>query len=376
MGKSVLRGVTGLSGKPTIDVRELAVADVEKLSRAQLRDIMYSIGKDKPVWDSKQLKDQIKLVVQVMKLKNPKDINSVESRLGISLPKDASYRFRGASTLSAPRGRPKLSQDGKGNKRVCAMCGQNARSSCFYSCCKNCCVQLKNPCTIHVLVGDSSKVIASRKGYGGEVPGYHADYSAFPAVPEVPSKAMPKLRDLRENLDAHQEESKEILEWRQQVSRMGDKAKEEGAMEAMDRYERNANLLTSVMKVESLEKLLVEQKEQAEAVPKIRKKALDHDFDAQGGQSKLSSLSPLEMFDNVPTPLCEILAKVSQAQTMEELAQRVQRIGGFKDISLEAIRNFAKWLGEPAKPQFRVLTKATAPRPDLRNVVDLEVTEK
>jgi len=48
MGKSVLRGVTGLSGKPTIDVRELAGADVEKLSRAQLRDIMYSIGKDKP----------------------------------------------------------------------------------------------------------------------------------------------------------------------------------------------------------------------------------------------------------------------------------------------------------------------------------------
>merc|ERR1712078_727701 len=111
-------------------------------------------------------------------------------------------------------------------------------------CCKRCCVQLKNPCTVHVL--PASKIF-DRKGYGdGKVCQVVPD-GAFSRTPEVLANAQPRLHDLRENLDAFQAENKEVLAWRKGVMKRTLKAEEEFVVEALDRYQRNGGLMAEVM---------------------------------------------------------------------------------------------------------------------------------
>ena len=73
----------GFQGKPIVDVRTLNLQVAETLSRAQVRDIVYSLGQDKPAWETNVLRDQIKLIVHSMTTGNVPDIKQVEAQLGM-----------------------------------------------------------------------------------------------------------------------------------------------------------------------------------------------------------------------------------------------------------------------------------------------------
>ncbi|QDZ17786.1 hypothetical protein HOP50_01g02940 [Chloropicon primus] len=372
----------GFQGKGIVDPRSLTVHNVETLSRSQIRDIIYALGQDKPAWNTVQLKEQIKGIVHALQSGSISDMKHLENQLGITLPKgNAEFQFRSVPhAKQKPRqytkDPTKYKKPDKGNKppgkdRFCASCGQRARSNCFYRCCKQCCVQLKNPCTVHVLTGD--KVVA-RKGYGSGAAQYQSEYNAFPIVPED-VKAMPGLRDLRENLDAYHEESKEVLEWRRNAMKMCYKADEEAAVDALGRYERNANLLAQVMKVERMEDLLEEKKRSAKRLRSSGEEIIKNDEERAEFKDWETQTNHLEMYNNVPTPLDVILKKLAEAKTVEELRQSVQQVGVLKDVPLEKIQEFSKWFEAPSAASFKVLKKVDAPRPVLKNVVELKPVE-
>jgi hypothetical protein len=249
----------GFGGKPIIDVRSLNMAQADKLSRAQLRDIMYTLRQEKIPWDTDKLKNIVKAIVHSLVTRSGQKVERLENALRIHIPRPGEV-FQPPSVPSEkvkPRSYTGSKKMKKGNeKRQCTSCGDMARSVCFYKCCKRCCVQLKNPCTVHVL--PASK-ISDRKGYGDGkvcqvVPG-----GAFSRTPEVLANAQPRLHDLKENLVAFQEENKEVLEWRKGVMKKTIKAEEEFVAEALDRYERNGALMAKVMAKEDLSKLVISE---------------------------------------------------------------------------------------------------------------------
>ena len=382
----------GFQGKPIVDVRTLNLQVAETLSRAQVRDIVYSLGQDKPAWETNVLRDQIKLIVHSMTTGNVPDIKQVEAQLGITLPRgNGPYQFRSVPDekrkprqyVKNPDRMKKPSNKGsveKGPKdRFCASCGQRARSNCYYRCCKQCCVQLKNPCTVHVLTGD--KVVGTkRKGYGSLLPVYRPEFNAFTCIPDAPTKQMPKLRDLRENLEAYHEEAAEVLEWRRENMRTAKKAEEEAVVEALDRYERNAGLLATLMKVESLEDVIAETTRVGEAtLESARAMAGEESSAGRPEESRLgegrSLEGSLETYNSAPTPLSAILKKLDQAKTIEELNETVQQIGALKGASPESIQGFSRWANSSNGTTFKVLKKDSAPRPNRESAVELLLTK-
>ncbi len=78
----------GFTGKPVIDVRYLNYDNVQSLSRLQLRDILYALGRDKPSWNTVTLRAQVNAVVHVLHTQDLQEMLSVESKLGITLPRE------------------------------------------------------------------------------------------------------------------------------------------------------------------------------------------------------------------------------------------------------------------------------------------------
>ena len=353
------------------------VATASSDRTVQMRDILFSLGDDKPSWDTQKIKGVLIAIVRSLTTNNLRDMLSLETNLGIKLPK-AGYQFQPRSVpqnqikIRDTQAEKKRSQSYKKRdlKRQCVSCGEFARSVCFYKCCKKCCAQLKNPCTVHVLT--NTKVFG-KKGYGDALTCPPVLPSAFVSTPEVAGKAQPRLRDLKENLDAFYEENREVLQWRKEVTRRTERAEEEFAAEALDRYERNASLLAQVMKVENLEKVMLESVDQAEEGLNARKKeALQKELNEEAGPAGPSSTkSPLEMYNSRPTHLNLILKDISQSKTMDDIQRCVKNIESLADTDLETIKKFTEWLDKKETSKFNIISKAEAPKPDLTNFIDI-----
>ena len=390
----------GFAGKPVLDIRILTPENVATLTRPQMRDIMYSLGRQKPAWGIPALRNQVAAIIDALKNRNARDMSHLEAKFGITIPKPGlpfnaksvpveeqivKTKHKEKSKEAQARGR--LSIMKQKEKRACKTCGQMARNYCFYKCCKQCCVQLKNPCTVHVLTGrDAERSFQHRKkgGYGELRPAFAAaSPHAFPLTSEVAGMVKPQLRDLKENLDAYVEESKEVLKWRTKVMAQTTRAEEEAAIEALDRYERNCKLLERVMQCESLDRIVAESKETVDKVQSLRSGVVNGKLNIMDSASnedaaRSRNTIPMETYGGAPTTLKEILRKFTVAKSRQDLQKHIAEVGGLKGTSLETIEHLAAWFGGSSTGssdvRFEILEKSSAPKPDLKNVVDMKCT--
>ena len=82
---------TGFMGKPVLDIRLVKPEGLAKLTRSQMRDIMYSLGKDKPSWTREILREQMAAIVRALMTPQTfgdlSQLKAFEDELGITLPK-------------------------------------------------------------------------------------------------------------------------------------------------------------------------------------------------------------------------------------------------------------------------------------------------
>ena len=148
-GLPVITGLYGFTGKPVVDIRNVPLNLIEKLSRAQMRDMLFTVGKERPSWDTQLLKTQVYSIVSSMQRGDEDQLQLLEEKFGLQIPAKGEdfdpkvlRAIRERSTNAAPTKRKYTGRE----KKLCDYCGQGVRSSCFYRCCKNCCMQMKNPC--------------------------------------------------------------------------------------------------------------------------------------------------------------------------------------------------------------------------------------
>ena len=73
------------------------------------------------------------------------------------------------------------------------------------------------------------------KAYGASTNSNTAEpLSAFTLIPDAQNQ--PRLRDLKESIDAFHEETTEVTKWRTELMHASDKANEECAIAALERY--------------------------------------------------------------------------------------------------------------------------------------------
>lgn len=261
----------------------------------------------------------------------------------------------------------------KAPKKTCTSCGQGYKSKCFYQCCKACCVELKNPCSVHVLTGEDKKslaIFAKRKGYG-VCPVIQPEPSptSFPPATDVALEKglKPKFYNAKENLNAFHSERRDVLNWRRSVMNQTIQAEEEAAMDALDRYERNARLLSTIMKVESMEELVAKRNVKGKDVNDLSKglneraENLLAKVDAMIDSSKSCVL---ETRSKTQLPLRKLLRQIDQLKTREEVCKSIEEIGGLRGTSLETIEKLGEWFGGRLESRFEILDKAKAPKPD------------
>ena len=284
----------------------------------------------------------------------------------------------------------------KAPKKTCTSCGQGYKSKCFYQCCKACCVELKNPCSVHVLTGEDKKslaIFAKRKGYG-VCPVIQPEPSptSFPPATDVALEKVrillyplcpfeyfvfsltaqlkglkPKFYNAKENLNAFHSERRDVLNWRRSVMNQTIQAEEEAAMDALDRYERNARLLSTIMKVESMEELVAKRNVKGKDVNDLSKglneraENLLAKVDAMIDSSKSCVL---ETRSKTQLPLRKLLRQIDQFKTREEVCKSIEEIGGLRGTSLETIEKLGEWFGGRLESRFEILDKAKAPKPD------------
>eukprot|EP00216_Chloropicon_sp_CCMP2111_P005296 CAMPEP_0198236906 /NCGR_PEP_ID=MMETSP1446-20131203/2801_1 /TAXON_ID=1461542 ORGANISM="Unidentified sp, Strain CCMP2111" /NCGR_SAMPLE_ID=MMETSP1446 /ASSEMBLY_ACC=CAM_ASM_001112 /LENGTH=350 /DNA_ID=CAMNT_0043918883 /DNA_START=252 /DNA_END=1304 /DNA_ORIENTATION=+ len=339
---------------------------------------MYALGKEKPSWDTVKLRAQMYAIMSVLRNQNKDKMNELEQKLGIMLPTNEKFQPKAPAVKAArPDGRQRAM-----TKRQCASCGQMARSNCQYKCCKSCCIQLKNPCTIHVLVEEREFV---GKAYGASTNSNTAEpLSAFTLIPDAQNQ--PRLRDLKESIDAFHEETTEVTKWRTELMHASDKANEECAIAALERYQSNAKLLAEVVSTESLEGILLgPSKKRAclegedpwdEKVLQERLKGLNDETSSScpsAAADEAKKDAAADANPNVPSkaamPFSQVLKRIGASKNVHEINHYL-KTGHINTDGLD-IKAYGEWLNTPVASKFDILASNEVPQPPKQRAIDL-----